>query len=147
MPVKRPKHLFQPGQSGNPKGRAPRPPEVKEALLAAGNKGILRMKALLDDDTAWGKNGWLDAKDQIKLAEVAIGKAWGPAVVDPRYQGPQGKPTPEDQLEGIGMGHMLRQVYEALKAEGEMPEFINAKRADLIDVTPKEEGEDGDMSE
>ncbi|HXS30627.1 MAG TPA: DUF5681 domain-containing protein, partial [Steroidobacteraceae bacterium] len=78
------KRGFQAGQSGNPAGRKPLPPAIKEALGTNAAKAIVRIQAMLDDDTAWGAKGWLDGKTQIKVAEVAIHRAYGAAMLDPR---------------------------------------------------------------
>lgn len=126
-------HLFKPGQSGNPAGRPKLPPEVKEAMKVNGGKGVERMRQLLDDDTAWGPKGWMDAKTQVKAAETAIKIGYGqqPAVED----GPE--------LNAKDFGSVLRQVYEGLKEEGGMAEFIHARKANehegMKDVTPKDD--------
>lgn len=126
------KHLFQKGQSGNPAGSKPMPPHIREALKGVADKGVERLKALVDDDTAWGSTGWLDGKTQIKVAEVAIHRAYGAALLDPRAT-----KIASDEDGPALLGHVLRQAYEALREEGGIPEYIKARRADLyVDVTP-----------
>ena len=69
--------VFKPGQSGNPSGRKRLPPEVREQLTSNGEKAVQRMTDILDDDTAWGKDGWIPPKDQITMLEKATDRAYG----------------------------------------------------------------------
>lgn len=124
---------WKPGQSGNPNGRPKLPQHVKDAMKINGGKGVERMQQLLDDDTAWGPKGWMDAKTQVKAAETAIKIGYGqqPAVED----------APE--LSAKDFGSVLRQVYEGLKHEGGMAEFKHARKAneqiEMKDVTPEDD--------
>ncbi|MEP5088834.1 MAG: hypothetical protein ABJR23_05345, partial [Paracoccaceae bacterium] len=62
---------FKKGQSGNPRGRRVMPPEVREAIRSNGEVAVRRMAGLLNDDAAWGADGWLAPIEQIKLLAVA----------------------------------------------------------------------------
>ena len=104
-----PGHAWKPGQSGNPAGRPPMPVEVREAIRANGRLGVERMRQLLMDDTAWGPKGWIDAKTQVKLAEVAITKGYGSHPLEHPSAAPGG--------EGGGSTSVLREVYDALREE------------------------------
>ena len=64
-------HLFQKGQSGNPAGGKPVPPHIREALKGIADGAVARLRALVEDDSAWGSTGWLDGKTQIKVAKPA----------------------------------------------------------------------------
>ncbi len=71
--------VFKPGQSGNPSGRRRQPPEVREAIRTNGELAVRRMQDIMEDDTAWGREGWIPPKDQITLLEKAQDRAWGKA--------------------------------------------------------------------
>lgn len=128
-------HLWKPGQSGNPNGRPKLPAEVKEAIKSNGVKGTERMRELLDDDAAWGPKGWLDAKTQVKLAEVAMVRAYGSRGAAEDEKG--------EELSAKDFGSVLRQVYESLRDEGGMAEFVNARKAnehqEMKDITPDDD--------
>ena len=70
---------FKPGQSGNPRGRRRLSVEVKEAIANNADKAVQRMADLLNDDEAFGKDGWLPPKDQIVLLEKAQDRGYGKA--------------------------------------------------------------------
>lgn len=67
---------FQPGQSGNPKGRARIPDDVKAAAKAATPKAIETLVRALDDRSP---------RVRILAAEKLLVRAWGPAFA----QGPR----------------------------------------------------------
>ena len=69
--------VFKPGQSGNPSGRKRLDPDVRARFMANGEKAAQRMTDILNDDAAWGKDGWVPAKDQITLLEKAMDRAYG----------------------------------------------------------------------
>ena len=69
--------MFKKGQSGNPSGRPPMPPEVREAVRANGCLAVRRMEQLLEDDSAWGPEGWMKPREQILLATTAQERAYG----------------------------------------------------------------------
>ena len=69
--------VFKPGQSGTPSGRKRLDPDVRAKLTANGEKAVQRMTDMLDDDDAWGKDGWIPPKDQITLLEKATDRAYG----------------------------------------------------------------------
>lgn len=70
---------FQKGQSGNPEGRKPLAPELRDMLLPLGEKSVNALKSVLESDTA------KDA-DKLKAAEIVmdrlLGKATQPIVAD-----------------------------------------------------------------
>ena len=70
---------FKKGQSGNPRGRPVMPPEVREAIRSNGEVAVRRMADLLNDDAAWGADGWLAPMEQIKLLALAHERAFGRA--------------------------------------------------------------------
>ncbi len=70
---------FQKGQSGNPLGRRPQSEAVKLAIANNGEQALRRMTDILNDDTAFGKGGWIAPKDQITLLEKAQDRAFGRA--------------------------------------------------------------------
>ena len=82
--------MFKKGQSGNPSGRPPMPPEVREAIRANGEIAVRRMDQLLADDSAWGPEGWMKPREQILLATTAQERAYGKIEtvwVDHRHDG------------------------------------------------------------
>ncbi|SNT39883.1 hypothetical protein [Tropicimonas sediminicola] len=107
------------GQSGNPSGRPRIDPQVREAIRQNGVAGVERMRELLDDDTAWGPGGWLEPKVQVQLAETAIVRAYGSHALANDNQAPT----------GVHLGLVMRSVYETMRAEGVLPELLNAKKA------------------
>lgn len=107
------------GQSGNPSGRPRMDPQVREAIRHNGVVGVERMRELLDDDSAWGRDGWLDPKVQVQLAETAIVRAFGgQALANQEFASP-----------GRDLGLITRSVYEMMRAEGVLPEFLTAQKA------------------
>lgn len=119
-----------PGYSGNPRGRPKMPEAVKEALSGTGAKAIMRLKALIEDDTAWGRQGWLGQDQQLRAIGLAVERAYGKAEIT-REKEEDSAFTPGQVVD------LLDRVYEQLKA----PELRHAMRADeAIDVTP--EGDD-----
>ncbi len=70
---------FKPGESGNPGGRKSLPPEVKQTLRRNGEKAANIIAGYLDDDSAWGREGWLDQKVQVTLLNQAQDRAFGKA--------------------------------------------------------------------
>ncbi|WP_299353594.1 DUF5681 domain-containing protein [uncultured Shimia sp.] len=70
---------FKKGQSGNPHGRPAMPKEVRDAIQANGEIAVRRMSDLLNDDAAWGADGWLKPVVQIKLLAIAHERAFGRA--------------------------------------------------------------------
>ena len=69
--------MFIKGQSGNPSGRPKTAPEVREAIQNNGAIAVRRMADLLNDDAAWGPNGWIKPREQILLASIAQERAFG----------------------------------------------------------------------
>lgn len=88
---------FQPGVSGNPKGRPPLSPALKDALLPLGERAVAALQRVLDDPTA------KDA-DRIRAAEIVIerllGKAALPIIAD--------TPTAEEHM-------TLKEMMEAAR--------------------------------
>ncbi|SNS57003.1 hypothetical protein [Tropicimonas sediminicola] len=107
------------GQSGNPSGRPRMDPQVREAIRQNGVAGVERMRELLDDDTAWGPDGWLDPKVQVQLAETAIVRAFGSHGLANDEHGPT----------GMELGQLMRSVYETMREDGVLPELLNAEKA------------------
>lgn len=70
---------FQKGQSGNPAGRRALSVEVREQIHKNAEKGVERLRQLLDDDEAWGKDGWMSGKEQIALAALSMDRGFGRA--------------------------------------------------------------------
>ena len=68
---------FKPGVSGNPSGRKRLDPDVRARFMANGEKAAQLMGDMLEDPEAWGKDGWIPAKDQIVLLEKAMDRAYG----------------------------------------------------------------------
>ena len=70
---------FQKGQSGNPEGRKPLAPELRDMLLPLGEKSVNALKSVLESETA------KDA-DKLRAAEIVmdrlLGKATQPIVAD-----------------------------------------------------------------
>ena len=124
-PAERINGKFAPGVSGNPSGRPSIDPKAREVITANASKGAERMRQLLEDDSGWGPTGWMDAKTQVKLAETAITKAYGQSLTDPKIRALEKQPG-----EDVGIGTVLRSVYAAMRAEGMVPEFVNARPAD-----------------
>lgn len=147
-----PGHLWKPGQSGNPNGRPKLDDSVKEAIGSNGLKAVERLKALLEDDKAFGKAGWMPVKEQIKIIEVAMHKAYGQAVNDERFGG-GGANAPGERSEALA--RVLVGIYEDMRANGAFPEMLNALPAadvnqaerqalDKLDITDADLAEGGE---
>lgn len=52
-------------------------PEVRAGIQRNGASAVQRMRQLLEDDAAWGPNGWMKPREQILLASVAQDRAFG----------------------------------------------------------------------
>lgn len=107
------------GQSGNPSGRPRIDPQVREAIRQNGATGVERMREMLDDDSAWGRDGWLDPKVQVQLAESAIVRAFGNYALANDDHSPT----------GMELGRTMRVVYNTMRAEGVLPELLTAQKA------------------
>ena len=68
------------GQTGNPGGRPKMDPSVREAIGRNGQIAVERMHQLLNDETAWGPDGFpvasaglrMRARDLAKIASVVL---------------------------------------------------------------------------
>jgi hypothetical protein len=121
-PIRQKSGRWVKGSSGNPGGRTALPAEVRAAIQSNGEKAVARMNQMLSDDTAWGKDGWLDQKVQARLLEVAQSRAYGQQVALDLRDGSGGQPGA-----GLAMSGLLRDVYKQLKADGALPELKNAR--------------------
>jgi hypothetical protein len=61
---------FKPGESGNPAGRPPVNPDVREALKAACPAAVARLAAMVDSK-------WIDPEVQLKAAHIIIERVLG----------------------------------------------------------------------
>ncbi len=52
-------------------------PNVREAIQSNGELAAQRMRQLLTDDSAWGKDGWMRPREQILLASLGQERAFG----------------------------------------------------------------------
>ncbi|WP_068111231.1 hypothetical protein [Tropicimonas marinistellae] len=94
-------------------------PQVRAAIRQNGVTGVERMRELLDDDSAWGRDGWLDPKVQVQLAETAIVRVFGSHALANDDLAPT----------GMDLSRTMRAVYDAMRAEGMLPEFRSAQIA------------------
>ena len=110
-----------PGQPAlNPGGRPRMPKQVRCAIQQNGAKAVERMEALLNDDEAFGPAAWMSPRDQIRLLEVAIERAFGkPEIVRAEAPGAASITRAEDY------SRRLIQICDRL----DFPEFRNAKPA------------------
>ncbi len=107
------------GESGNPKGRKPLDPEVREILEAASPAMVQNLV-----DLAINKSGKVPTGHQIRAIEVGLDRLWG-------------KPEAKVKVTGrIDFAHLLAEYTEAHKA---------IAHDTVIDATPiatHSEGED-----
>ena len=68
---------WKPGQSGNPSGRRAIAVDVRSQMQDNAAKGVDRMREILFDDNAFGKDGWLSGKEQIAMAALAMDRGFG----------------------------------------------------------------------
>ena len=67
-----------PGQAPmNPGGRPRMPKYVRDLIQENGETAVMRMQALINDDTAFGRRGWMAIGTQIRLMEMAMDRAFG----------------------------------------------------------------------
>ncbi len=55
-------------------------PDVREDIQSNGELAAQRMRQLLTDDSAWGKDGWMRPREQILLASLGQERAFGKPV-------------------------------------------------------------------
>lgn len=122
-PIRQKSGRWVKGSSGNPGGRKALPAEVKAAMQTNGEMAVARMNQLLRDEEAWGRDGWLEQKSQVRLLEVAQARAYGQQIA-------------VDLGEGSGRtgrvplpSNLMREVFEKARAENDLPELWNAKTA------------------
>ena len=105
---------IKPGEVRNPNGRAPTPPDVKEALQAMLPHAVTRLGQLLMSD---------NEKIAIKAVEVVLDRNLGKAIA-----------TKIDVKADLGNMHLqLLEEIRARRAE-------RLGQAPMVDVTPKGEG-------
>lgn len=115
---------FQKGKSGNAGGRPTLTPADKALLKKTSSKAVARLANIVDDDEAFGKEGWLGAKEQLSVLNSAIDRVAGrAAVVEVNHQhGGEVKLNVSKQLADLS---------------AKLPERVAQQRAmDMIDVTP-----------
>ena len=61
---------FKPGQSGNPEGRKPLSPEIKDMLLPLGEKSVAALKKVLEDPKA-------KDSDKLRSTEIVLDRLLG----------------------------------------------------------------------
>ena len=71
------KSRFKPGVSPNPGGRPRLDPESKELLRKNNAQATRLMNDFLYDPTAFGKDGWIPPKDQLKFLDSAMTRVLG----------------------------------------------------------------------
>ena len=128
---------FQPGQSGNPSGRKAIAPEIRDQIQRNGEMGVERLRQLLADNEAWGREGWLSGKEQIALAALSQDRAYGKAEnvsVTHTHSGSLGmtvKSNASNNLQAIS-----EQLPERMAQRAKV---IDAKPADVVDLTVDKE--------
>jgi hypothetical protein len=107
---------FKPGQSGNPSGRTPMPPEIREALKAATPRAVERLVELMESE---------DERVALTASETVLSRVYGKPV-----QATEAKIETTDvsalHLRALEMVEQRR--AERLEAEAQ------AKRADVIEA-------------
>jgi hypothetical protein len=97
-------------------------PEVLAMVKETGEAATRRLHALLADDTAFGEEGWLNSREQLRVILAA----------QDRHLGRPYQPKPGDvSLTQINAGQgdvvqIVRAVYEAMEAD--LPERIGRER-------------------
>lgn len=116
---------FVKGTSGNPNGRPSLSNEDKKLLKKTSSKSIERMAAIVNDDDAFGAEGWLDGKTQLALLNSSIDRIAGRAATLDVQHSHNGvvKLDPSKQLQALA---------------DRLPERI-AQQADVIDAEIVEE--------
>lgn len=65
------------GSTGNPGGRSRLPPEALKVAKQNGEQAVYVMQQMLTDNTLFGPGGWMDPRDQLRLLELAMNRAYG----------------------------------------------------------------------
>ena len=112
---------FKKGQSGNPLGRLPMAPELKQAIQNNGALAIQRMGEMLAED----KWVTLEQKTQMRLLEVATKRAYGEQHV-------VHDDTPDGPSEVGNLNVLMRNVYSEMMADNVLPEMKNAQAANTL---------------
>lgn len=95
---------FKPGQSGNPGGRKPVPPDIKEAFRALTPKAV----EVLGNILLSGR-----PQEQLKASEIILDRAYGKAT-QPIAGDPNMGPVQTQDLTGIPL-HKLEEIRNILK--------------------------------
>lgn len=122
-------HQFKPGESGNPRGRPITAPEVRKQIQTNAEKGVARLAQLLEDDDAFGCEGWLSGKEQIALAALAMDRGYG------RAENVSVSHTHSGTV-GLNVSNRLKEVAQRLPERLAQSKIIDAKAedAELLDT-------------
>lgn len=52
-------------------------PDVLKVIRSNAKGAVERLREIIEDDTAWGKDGWLPPNSQVKVAEAAMDRSFG----------------------------------------------------------------------
>ena len=123
---------FKPGVSPNPGGRPKLDHESKELLRKNSAQAIRLMHTILLDPAAFGKDGWIPPKDQLKFLDVAMTRVLGrPDVIAVSHQHTHGGSVT------VSMSDKLREIADKLPERMAQRSIIDAKVVEIPDRAEK----------
>ena len=72
-----PKNQFVKGMSGNPAGRKTIALDIRRLMMTNAELAVQRLHTLMKDDDAFGKEGWMDPKQQLCAFALAMDRGLG----------------------------------------------------------------------
>ena len=126
-----------PGQAAlNPGGRPRLPPEVKALIGSIGAKAVERLAQMIQDEGAFGKDGWLPPQYQLRVLEMATDRAYGKAEIT--------KQTTNEVTYATDPGS-FKATMERIWASMDMPETRNSRAVNTVDGEAAEAVDDAEL--
>ena len=124
---------FKPGVSPNPGGRPKLDHESKLLLRKNSAQAIRLMHEVLHDPAAFGKDGWIPPKDQLKFLDVAMTRVLGrPDVIAVSHQHTHAGNV------AVGISDSLREIADRLPERLAQRRITEAKAEETkLIVTPE----------
>jgi hypothetical protein len=126
-----------PGQAAlNPGGRPRLPPEVKALIESIGAAAVKRLAQMVQDEGAFGKDGWLPPQYQLRVLEMATDRAYGKAEITK-----QATNEVAYAADPASINTTMQRIYASM----DFPEMRNCRAADTVNGKAAKAVEDAEV--